>query len=41
MGHDKYVVIDGIWYCIYERSGIDEFGYFAEREYRVLKQLYV
>lgn len=37
MRHGKYIVIDSIWYCIYERSGIDEFGYFFEREYRELK----
>lgn len=33
----KYVVINDTWYCVYEKSGIDEFGYFVEREYREWK----
>ena len=27
-----YRYINGIWYCVYQRSGIDEYGYFVEME---------
>lgn len=28
-----YNHIDGIWYCVYQISGVDEYGYFVDREY--------
>lgn len=34
-----YVVFDGKWYCVYEKSGIDEFGYFLYREYKEWKYI--
>lgn len=33
----KYIVFNGKWYGVYEKSGVDEFGYFVKREYIVWK----